>query len=187
MESWSEEGVKIEDEEVTRKLSEAMFEMANTDENKDFLNRDEFNRFVDYYKGWNKEKDWPMTPDGQVDWAGSYKIVDYNQNGMIDNYEMVNAMMRDGWSLEHMKMMMETANQHMNEGGEMDFDQWMMFVKDAENMMEEMKGGDSRGPRMEIHMEENADGSSRMTIIMEGAKLLAASAAAVAAATFYSL
>merc|ERR1719218_523052 len=34
--------------------------------------------------------------------------------------------------------------------------------------------------RMEIHMEEDADGNSRLTIVMEGAQKLAVSAASVA-------
>lgn len=76
-------------------------------------------------------------------------------------------------------------------GAWMDFETFVMFMEEIEHRekeWDEMNNGGhgGRGPRMEIHMEENADGSARMTIIMESAKKLAVSAAAVATAALFS-
>ena len=69
--------------------------------------------------------------------------------------------------------MMDT---YKEEGGDMD---WM----DGDDWDMDMGMG---GGRMEIHMEENADGSNKLTIIMEGAKQLAVGAAAAVSMALFS-
>ena len=66
-----------------------------------------------------------------------------------------------------------------NEKG-LDFEAYERMFRDHLAEMEEKMRGGPMG-RMEIHMEENKDGSSRLSIIMEGAKHLAVSASAVLA------
>merc|ERR1719326_2736887 len=100
--------------------------------------------------------------------------------------ELGQTMLRDEWDVKTIEETLKLATKFADlENGEgMDFDGFMAFVKEA-GEMDKMKGG-KRGPRMEIHMEENADGSSKMTIIMESARKLAVSATAVAAAAFFA-
>merc|ERR1711998_268878 len=128
----------------------------------DHLDRDEFNNIINYYEGWKGKDSWPMTPEGEVDLKEVFHMMDYNKNGMLDKNEMVNAMMRDDYSVEDMHKVMEIAMGHMDENHEMNMDHWMMFIEDVEKHMGDMRddGMDMGMGRMEIHMEENADGSS---------------------------
>merc|ERR1711862_990869 len=110
---------------------------------------------------------------------------DYNQDGFIDGWEVGNAMMRGGFEPHEIEEAFKWMEPYFRDERGLDFDTYVQMMEDYKEMEKGMMK-DSTGPRMEIHMEENADGSAKLTIIMESAKKLAVSAAAVAAAAFFS-
>lgn len=172
------------DGETKDKIAEGQFTMADLDKNM-FLDRKEFDQLFDYYTRDRKELDsiYKMD-DGKYDWRKIFDDQDYNKDGFTDMYELGNAMLFHEYDLKMIERVMKAAEPHLDKEGKMSFEHYMMLVEETMSWAEEEMGG--RGPRMEIHMEENADGSSKMTIIMESAKKLAVSATALAAMAFFA-
>merc|ERR1719263_386653 len=183
MELFAKDGWKPaskEEEELANHFIDAMFKMGS-EGNKE-MDYKQGQRLWDYYTYDYKSA---MNKDGSWDTKKLFDDEDYNRDGKIDTTEVFNAMIRG----EFEPKMMEEAWKFMEpyfggENGAVDYDTYVKMMEDYKAYMGSKKGGS--GPRMEIHMEENADGSAKLTIIMESARKLAVSAAAVATAAFFS-
>jgi len=75
---------------------------------------------------------YPKGEDGEVDPAGVFKTIDYNGNGMLNNDELINAMMRDMRDLETMDRILRMAQNYMNDEGEMDFDHFLKLMAEVD-------------------------------------------------------
>merc|ERR1712194_346859 len=163
---------------------DAMYEMGLSIQEGKEMNKESFMKLTEYY-----ETDWKkitMRDDGTKDWEATYQSEDFNGDKLISWTEMFNALMRADmaddktltWVYDHML-------KFGNKEGTVNFDQYMEMINEFARQEEAKKDGGSKA-RMEIHMEEHPDGSSKMTIVMEGAKNLAASAAAVATMALFA-
>merc|ERR1712216_549528 len=105
--------------------------------------------------------------------------MDFNNNQFLDQNEMAISMIMYKYDLKSVEEAGQRAAKFAKDPKMgLTWEEYAAFMKSYEQ--EEKKGGKRDGPRMEIHMEEFKDGSSKMTIIMEGAQKLAATASALA-------
>ena len=127
--------------------------------------------------------------NGDYDWKAVFHNLDYNNDMRVSVNEHYNAMMRAEYDDETMMKIWTMQMKVGDKEGNLDPDQYMTLVDELKREMEMSEGEDMNrgGPRMEMNMEKLPDGTERMTIVMEGAKKLAFSAAAVAAASFFAM
>jgi hypothetical protein len=169
------------------KAMDAMFDMADLDKGQ-VLSQDEFRQYVEW---WETDKSGWDLGSGNYDWNAIFGNLDYNSNGLMSTNEQYNAMMREGYDDETMMRIFTAQMKFGDKEGNLNQEQYIAMVDHMTKQMEmEKEGhddGNRGGPRMEITMEKLPDGTERMRMVMEGAQKLAFSAAAVAAASFFTL
>merc|ERR1719453_97784 len=182
-EAWKLKGSYEEQSEDMKKMMNAMFRMGS--DNGEGMKEGQFKKLYEYFQ--IDPEHFGKTDDG-YDLKKVYNNEDFNGDGFLSTLELVNAMIRADFKEEQWVDAFTRLDRHCSgfkegtfEGG-CTFEQYeAIFAEYAE----EMKMEDGK-QRMEIHMEEHPDGSSKMTIIMEGAKNLAVSAAAVATMALFA-
>merc|ERR1719498_261574 len=183
-ESMMEDGNYM-DKEMFEWVLNASWKMVNEDMD-DMINWSEFEKYMMWWvdlemmkmdENWRRE---------------AFNRIDYNRDGFWQQEEVGMSMMVHEWPKEAM----EEAAQRFDK---MASDPKMGLSRDeADRFMDSYEGDDMKkdhhgkghhshsdsdggsGGRIEIHMEEDSDGS-RMSIIMEGAEKLVASSIAIAA------